>query len=221
MAVLGWPDVETRRGNVLVVPLGATEQHGPHLPLTTDSDIAEGLAERLGRRRAEVLVAPALQYGSSGEHQDFAGTLSIAGEATELVIVELCRSATETFGRVLLLCCHGGNAQPVRRAVRRLRGEGRDVRAWWPGWADGHAGRSETALMLALAPDRVRLARSEAGCLQPLAEILPALRAHGVRHVSPNGVLGDPTGASPEEGHALLEAALADLDQLLAGWLPA
>src|SRR6185436_18368591 len=72
---------------VLVVPVGATEQHGPHLPLTADTDIAQALADGLGRAaEADVLIAPALAYGSSGEHQAFPGTLSIGGAATELVL---------------------------------------------------------------------------------------------------------------------------------------
>ena len=75
------------------------------------------------------------------------------------MLVELGRSATETFARVLFVCAHGGNAEPLAEAVARLRAEGRDVRAWSPRWSgDAHAGHLETSLMLAIAPERVQLA---------------------------------------------------------------
>jgi mycofactocin precursor peptide peptidase len=174
---------------------------------------------RLAGVRPDVVAAPALPYGSSGEHQGFPGTLSIGQAATELVLVELGRSALESFARVLFVCAHGGNVEPVRQAVQTLAAEGRGVRAWWPGWeGDAHAGRVETSLMLALAPDRVALERAAAGNTAPLAELLPVLRAGGVRAASPNGVLGDPAGASAEEGERLLAEAVATLVTFIEGW---
>jgi mycofactocin precursor peptide peptidase len=204
---------------LLVVPVGATEQHGPHLPLTTDTDIALTLAERC----PGALVAPPVAYGSSGEHAGFPGTLSIGREATEHMLVELCRSAAESYARVLLISTHGGNAVPVERAVARLRREGRDVRAWGPSWkgADAHAGRTETSLMLAIAPELVHMERAAAGNSAPLESLLDQLRRGGVRAVSPNGVLGDPTGASADEGRALLASATAELTRFVAGWATA
>lgn len=213
-----WPEVQ-EGGAVLVVPVGATEQHGPHLPLSTDTDIAQALALTLAERRADVVVAPAVSYGASGEHAAFPGTISIGQEATEFVLLELCRSATDTFDRVLLLSAHGGNADAVRRAVGTLRGEGRDVRAWGPHWGgDAHAGRTETSVMLALAPERVRLAAAGPGATAPIDELLGRLRSAGVRAVSENGVLGNPGGASAGEGRALLDRAAAELDRLLTAW---
>ena len=93
---LSWPQVRERAaaGAVLVIPLGATEQHGPHLPLSTDTDIAVALCRGLAAARPSVLVAPPLPYGASGEHAGFAGTLSIGQDAAETVVVELGRSAT-------------------------------------------------------------------------------------------------------------------------------
>jgi len=206
-------------GALLAVPVGATEQHGPHLPMDTDTDIAVALCARLAAARPGVLAAPPLPYGASGEHQDFPGTLSIGTEATELLLVELCRSATRTFSRVLLVSTHGGNAGPVRRAERRLRAESRDILAWLPAWeGDAHAGRAETSLELALAPDRVRQERAEAGNTRPLTELMPELRRSGVRAVSPNGVLGDPAGASAAEGAALLGRLFADLLAAVDAW---
>jgi mycofactocin precursor peptide peptidase len=222
LADFTWPDAaRAAAGAVLAVPIGATEQHGPHLPLSTDTDIAIALVRRLGEARTDVVAAPALAYGSSGEHAGFDGTLSIGREALDLVVVELVRSASQTFGRVLLVCAHGGNQVPLRRAEQRLRDEGRDVRAWLPGWAgDAHAGRVETSLMLALAPDSVALERAAAGECAPLAELMPRLVTGGVRAVSPNGVLGDPTGATAAEGEALLAAEVKRLADALDGWPP-
>lgn len=206
-------------GALLAVPVGATEQHGPHLPLSTDTDLAVALCARLAAARPGVLVAPPLAYGGSGEHEDFPGTLSIGTEAVELLLVELGRSATRTFPRVLLVSTHGGNGDAVRRAERRLRAESRDVLAWLPAWGgDAHAGRTETSLELALAPDRVRLGRAEAGNTRPLTELMPELRRSGVRAVSPNGVLGDPAGASAAEGAALLDRFGADLLAAVDRW---
>src|SRR6476469_6868865 len=108
---LTWPEAEARRSALLVVPVGATEQHGPHLPLSTDTDLAVALAERLAAVVGDVVVAPSVSYGASGEHQGFAGTLSIGAEVTEQLLVELGRSARASFERMLLISTHGGNAE--------------------------------------------------------------------------------------------------------------
>ncbi len=200
--------------STLLVPLGATEQHGPHLPLSTDTDIAGAWCRALADRIGDALVAPALPYGSSGEHQHFDGTLSIGQVALEAVLVELARSATERFERVVFVSGHAGNAAPLTRAVTTLQSEGRNVVSLLPhlAGADAHAGHTETSLMLHLRPDRVHLERAEAGCTEPISAILDEMVAGGVIAVAPNGVLGDPTGASPADG----ERALAELVDL--GW---
>lgn len=204
-------------GDVLLVPVGSVEQHGPHLPLSTDADIALALAERAQAALPYAAVAPLVAYGASGEHEGFPGTVSIGRAALELLLVELCRSASAWFPRIALVSTHGGNAEPVARATERLRTEDRDVIAWSPRWAgDAHAGRTETSIMLALNPVRVDMTRSEPGNREPLHVLLPALIAHGVRAVSPNGVLGDPAGATATEGRHLLDAAARDLVSTVA-----
>jgi creatinine amidohydrolase len=208
-----WPEVAdaAASGAVLLIPVGSTEQHGPHLPLTTDTDIATAIATAAARRHPDLVVAPALAYGSSGEHQDFAGTLSIGREVTERVLVELGRSASRDFAHTIVVSTHGGNAHPVERATARLLDEDHPVTAWWPDWSgDLHAGRTETSVMLAIAPERVHHVRV-AGDRRPAAVIWPELFAHGVRAVSANGVLGDPAGASAAEGRALLSRAVDSL----------
>ena len=224
LADLTWPEVDASA--VLAVPVGSTEQHGPHLPLSTDTDVAVALGARLAAARTDVLLAPTIAYGSSGEHDGFPGTLSIGQDALERLLVELGRSATLTFRRVLFVSTHGGNASSVRRAEARLRAESRDVLAWMPsrysssaGAVDAHAGRTETSLQLALDPRRVRLDRAAPGDTRPITELLPTLRTLSVKAVSPNGVLGDPAGASADEGAALLDALLADLVASVQAWL--
>jgi len=216
---IAWPEAAAlaRAGAVLVVPVGATEQHGPHLPLTTDADLAVAVAEAAAEDDPLVVVAPVVAFGSSGEHAGFAGTLSIGREATESVLVELARSATSDFAHVVLVCAHGGNAAPLLAALDRLQAEGRSVTGWWPRWGgDLHAGRTETSLMLAVDPGRVHLAVAVPGDPRPLDVLLPLLESGGVRSVSPSGVLGDPTGATAEEGRALLRRAAADLTGAIA-----
>ncbi len=221
LADLCWPQAEERRDALLAVPFGATEQHGPHLPLSTDTDVAVALCTRLAARRSDVLVAPAIAYGSSGEHAGFPGTVSIGQQATQLLALELGRSASGTWAHLLFVSGHGGNAGPLARAVHQLRLEGRDVLLFQPTWpGEPHAGRAETALQLALDPDRVRMHRAEAGDTRPLAELWSQLRAGGVRALSPNGVLGDPTGATPGEGAQLLDRLTEDLVARVGAWRP-
>jgi creatinine amidohydrolase len=204
---------------LLLVPIGSTEQHGPHLPLGTDTDIALAISQRLAQRRPAV-VAPPVAYGSSGEHDGFAGTLSIGQAALTALLVELGRSAAATFGRLVFVSAHGGNAAPVSAAVAQLTAESRSVLMWAPRWrGDAHAGRTETALLLALHPEYVDEAAAEAGNTAPLGELMPDLLAGGVRAVSGNGVLGDPTGATADEGRALLQALTDDLERTVRTWL--
>ena len=204
-----WPEVQG--APLVVVPLGSVEQHGRHLPMATDTVVASAVTEVVVPRLGDALLAPALAYGASGEHEDFPGTISLGTEALTGLLVEYGRSAGRWAGRLLVVNGHGGNLAALRAAVPLLRAEGRDV-AWFPcgvPGGDAHAGRTETSLMLHVEPGVVRETLAAAGETAPIAELLPRLRAEGVRAVSPDGVLGDPAGASAAEGAELL-AALAD-----------
>jgi mycofactocin precursor peptide peptidase len=221
LADLAWPEVAqwAAAGAVLAVPLGSTEQHGPHLPLSTDTDIAVALCRRLASVRSDVLIAPPVAYGSSGEHDGFAGTLSIGQAATEQLVLELGRSATKTFRHLLFVSAHGGNAEPVGRAIATLKSRSRDVSLFQPRWeGDPHAGHHETSLQLALDAERVKMERADAGDTRPLAELLPSLVAQGVRAVSATGVLGDPTAATAAAGAALLDVLAAQLIRHVVTW---
>jgi mycofactocin system creatininase family protein len=219
-----WPEVEaTGRGHLLAVPVGSLEQHGPHLPLDTDTRIAVALAGRLAAALPGVAVGPALPYGASGEHAGFPGTLVVRHDVVAELVVELVRSARRSFGGVVLVSAHGGNAEGLSRAEQRCRAEGDAVLVWTaaPPGGDAHAGRTETSLMLAIDEASVRSQLAEPGCTEPLASILPRLRAEGVRPVSSNGVLGNPEGASAAEGLILLDEMARTLSEAVGRWWPA
>lgn len=209
-----WTQVDPQ--SHLLVPLGSTEQHGPHLPMDTDTRIAIAIAERAAEQTGAT-AAPALAYGSSGEHQGFDGTLSIGTEVLHAVVVELVRSATQTFDGVTFVNGHGGNQQAVTGAVSQMVAEGHSVGSWSPSipGGDAHAGHTETSLMLVLAPSLVRLDDAEAGNTAPVRELMEDLRRSGVASVSPNGVLGDPTNASAIEGERLLADLVDNLVHVL------
>jgi mycofactocin system creatininase family protein len=223
LADLTSPEVGRRAeaGALLAIPLGSTEQHGAHLPLSTDTDVAVALCGRLAAARGDVVIAPPVAYGSSGEHDGFPGTLSIGLAAVEMVVVELGRSATETFTCLVLVSAHGGNTEAVTKAVRTLQAESRDVLLYLPRWVgDPHAGHQETSMMLDLAPSLVHMDRAVRGDARPIAETWPLLRSGGVRAVTDTGVLGDPTKANPDDGRDLLDALGARLIDEVAAWHP-
>jgi creatinine amidohydrolase len=217
-----WTDLwELSPRPIIAVPIGSFEQHGPHLPLDTDTRIAIALAEGLVASfdPGDVLIGPTLTMSSSGEHAGFPGTMSVGADVVEHLIVELGRSA-DWSGGIVLINGHGGNARPVQRAVTKLLGEGRRVLSWWPHVRDGdaHAGESETSMMLAIAPDLVRMTRAEAGRTEPLADLIDEIRANGVRVVSRNGVLGDPRRATASHGKTLLTRLTIDLVAAVDEW---
>jgi mycofactocin system creatininase family protein len=145
--------------------------------------------------------------------------LSFGSSVVESMLVELVRSADWSSG-VVFVNGHGGNAAAVHRAVSTLTAEKRRVLAWWPHvtGSDAHAGHTETSLMLAIAPDLVRLDRAEGGRTEHVTDLIDELRASGVRAVSPNGVLGDPHGASAAHGRSLLTRLTIDLVAAVDDW---
>ncbi|MEO3760894.1 mycofactocin biosynthesis peptidyl-dipeptidase MftE [Mycobacterium sp. B14F4] len=213
--------------SALIVPVGSTEQHGPHLPLDTDTRIASAVAQAVAdqladREGSNWMVAPSIGYGASGEHEDFSGTVSIGTSALRLLLVEFGRSAMRWASRLVFVNGHGGNVEALAAAVALLRYEGRDV-----GWcsctvagADAHAGHTETSVLLHLSPQDVRVEECVAGNGAPLGELLPELRRGGVAAVSEVGVLGDPTTATAEDGAdvflAMVEACLRRIEH----WVP-
>ena len=209
-------------GTLLVVPLGSTEQHGPHLPLGTDTMVANELCDRLAQRRDDVLVATPLGIGASGEHQEFIGTISIGTDVLAAVLTEVVRSARSSFRGVVVVSGHGGNAAALARASTTAMREGDDLLCFSPSidGGDAHAGRSETSMLLALDPSLVRQDEVVIGTLTPLSEIANELRDGRLKEVSPTGILGDPTAASLGEGRALLDMLSNQLCDLVDSRFP-
>lgn len=210
----------------LIVPVGSTEQHGPHLPLDTDTRIASAVADGLIRRLRAAdtgvwQVAPPVSYGASGEHEGFPGTISIGTAALTELLVEFGRSACRWASRLVFVNGHGGNVAALRRACTLLRYEGRDV-AWCSCVsrdADAHAGHTETSVLLHIAPAAVGDDRV-VGNAAPLAELMPALREGGVAAVSPVGVLGDPTTATAHDGSRILTEMVDACTARVTRWQP-
>jgi creatinine amidohydrolase len=174
---LTWPEVKKLKWNrtVVLFPFGSFEQHGHHLPLTTDTDIVTGIARRIEQERAsKVLCLPTLWPGHSTHHLFFPGTLSVSQMPYIRMVVELCRSVVKMGAqKIFLLNGHGGNDVPLRAALRELKTEFpktqfvfasywslasetiKEIRESRPGGL-GHACEMETSIMLHLHPERVK-----------------------------------------------------------------
>jgi len=216
---------------VVVIPVGSTEQHGPHLPLDTDTRIAVAVSEAVATGLADgprstaagpVFVGPALSYGASGEHEGFPGTISIGTEALAGVLLEFGRSAMNWASRLVFVNGHGGNVGALGSAVGRLRHEGRDA-AWCPclvRGGDAHAGHTETSVLLHLSPDDVLIGESRPGNTAALVDLMPGMLRGGVAAVSEVGVLGDPTTANAEAGAQLFAEMVAGALDRITRWAP-
>ena len=163
---------------VLAVPLGSLEQHGPHLPLDTDTRIAVALAAGLADGVAGVVRwRRAVAYGASGEHAGFAGHARSSGTRS----LAACWSSSSaplvrSFRGVVLVNAHGGNEEALAAVEAQCGAEGDEVLVWSAGvpGGDAHAGRTETSLMLAIDPARCALDLAEPGCTEPIERLLPA-----------------------------------------------
>jgi len=227
-----WPEVraEIEGGrDTVVLAFGATEQHGPHMPLATDSLLGDRLAHDLADR-LDAFVAPTVRVGCSAHHVGFAGTMSVGDETFHALVGDLVRSlAAGGFRRIVLVPTHGGNFAPLAAALEKL-GEvegvrvdaltdlsvlfqiailGQDEHGVPLNEGGLHAGEWETSLMLALHPDLVKMDRAEAGFTGDPQEAVGTLfRDEGVAALAANGVLGDPAQASAEHGRRYWDRAV-------------
>lgn len=230
LAHLRWPEVAAllaRGCTTAIVPLGALEQHGPHLPLDTDVRIADALAGRLCAAMPEAVRLPALFAGCSREHMAFPGTLDLRPATLEATLLDLLDSLVRHgFQHLVVFSAHGGNDAPLRAAEARLRAAAaparlsllvgleriaalqlsQSVAAGAEADACGaHAGEHETSILLGLAPEEVRADRLEAGVTGLPGSAQEAFYP-SLRRVAPNGVLGDPRAASAARAEAYLSA---------------
>ncbi|MDC0714777.1 creatininase family protein [Stigmatella sp. ncwal1] len=227
---LTWPELErllARGVRTAVLPLGALEQHGFHLPFATDTWIADALAERFCARVEDAIACPALSFGCSPEHLAFPGTLSLSAATLSAVLQDLLVSCRQHgFERAYLFSGHGGNGGPLAECIRALRAASAPMElivftdldrltrifhgasqehGVGPECSGHHAGEFETSILRGLRPEAVRLDRLEPGFMkpaeQPSALFYPSLRAN-----APNGTVGDPRPSAPERAERYLEA---------------
>jgi creatinine amidohydrolase len=235
MEEMNWPDIKTAIESgfkTVVIAVGSTEQHGPHLPTLTDARIGEDVAERVARKLGHALQARTIDVGLSEHHLAFAGTTSLRPETLLLILRDYTASlAHHGFTRIVYIPLHGGNFETVRQAVEEARQAhpGIDVTGFTDlqGMLDllkrnaadygisavaagGHAGESETSMMMALEGRLVAADRFAPGYLGPFGEAERKLMFEkGIPALSANGILGDPRTASAEKGEVYLER-LAD-----------
>ncbi|PSP46064.1 amidase [Halobacteriales archaeon QH_10_70_21] len=234
-----WPEAgdHLADGSLALVPLGSTEQHGPHLPLATDHLIAEALA-REAADRAGVLCTPTVTVGVSAHHRQLHGTMSVDPPAFRDYVESLSRSLSyQGVDRIVYVNAHGGNVEHLREVGRRLHEDGTAYAIEWM-WNESipelvdesferngpHAGPKETAMVWHIA-DAVRedeLAAARDGGLVDIeaatTEQNGARTFHDAIENSDNGAFGDPVDASAEKGRRLFEAATGQLVEL-CGWL--
>lgn len=227
---LAWPELTNFVGEVGLIPVGATEQHGPHLPTATDTVIATTLCQRVSERTGAV-VLPAIPVAASyGHGTALAGTISLTPVLLAQVVCQYAEwaAATSRLTRLLLVNAHYGNSAALSIATDHIRLHRPDLQIgavdWWsvdPAVskamaADGgdiHANCGETSVMLALAPDLVHLDRLyEADDPDRTAGLVFRYTATSL---STNGVTGRPSGATAELGEELLNLAVATISALV------
>jgi creatinine amidohydrolase/Fe(II)-dependent formamide hydrolase-like protein len=220
---MSWPEVKAELDagrDTVVIAFGATEQHGPHLPLATDALIGDHLA-RLIADRLDAFVAPTVRIGCSEHHLEFPGTLSVSESTFHSVVADVVRSlARGGFRRIVLLPTHGGNFGPLAAALEQLGPiDGVElcaltdlgalfaiaevgVREHGVALGEGglHAGEWETSMLMSIHPELVRLDKRQAGYTGDMQSAVGAIFGAGVHSVAANGVIGDPAQSSAEHG---------------------
>lgn len=229
LAEATWTDAESVDTTLAVLPVGSTEQHGPHAPLSTDTVNAVAVAEAgVDAYDGEVILAPALPYGISAEHRRFAGTSWLAPDTFRRVVGETVRSlASHGWRRVVVVNGHGGNVEALHEVTAELS-RSTDAYAvaftWFEAVGDvrsrlGHAGELETAMLRRHHPDLVHEDRVEsalAGAGDRWGEWVSGVNlAHDSDAFTENGVVGDPTAGDADLGAELTDRAAAALADLL------
>jgi len=206
---------------IVLLALGSWEQHGAHLPFDTDTVIIESVVDAAIRsvdpENTQFSVVPTIGVTASDEHNGFAGTLSIGTNALSDAVVSIARSASWARG-ICIVNGHGGNADALKLVHSALDYENIRHSIWslpYYEGADMHAGHTETSLMLHLAPGTVRMDLAEVGAVGDSEMLIERMRAGGIKEVSSNGVVGDPTNATAAHGATMLSFYADHLTKLL------
>ncbi len=235
LARLSWPDARDaiRQAHVALLPVGATEQHGPHLPLGTDWYIASHIAGEVAEQDGRLLL-PGIQVGVSREHRQFWGTLAVSPSQLRDQAMAVARALGDHgLRRIVFVNGHGSNSAPLEDAARKLREQ--DIHAfvfnWWQSIATtlaelfpdppAHAGSIETSLMLAIHPDLVHEDRfDEASSVSQWGTYLEGVLVgfDAADFTDAGNVGGDPSLASVEKGRTALSAACDSLGRFCT-WL--
>ena len=206
---------------IVLLALGSWEQHGAHLPFDTDTVIIEAVVDAAIRtvdpENTQFSVVPTIGVTASDEHNGFAGTLSIGTHNLSDAIVSIARSASWARG-ICIVNGHGGNSDALKLVHSALDYENIRHSIWslpYYEGADMHAGHTETSLMLHLAPGTVRMDLAEVGAVGDSEMLIERMRAGGIKEVSSNGVVGDPTNANAAHGATMLSFYADHLTKLL------
>ncbi|MCU4741093.1 creatininase family protein [Halobacteria archaeon AArc-m2/3/4] len=222
-----WTDVADSETDLALVPVGSTEQHGPHAPLGTDALLAEAIAEAgADRFDGDPVRSPTIPIGVAEEHRHFPGTMWVSPETFRRYVREAVGSlASHGFDRVVLVNGHGGNVDALREVTGTISRHD-DAYAVSFTWFDaidaddmGHGGPLETALLRYLFPELVRENRIEdarEGAAASWGEWVSRTNlAHDSAEFSENGVVGDPAAGDAERGRELFDESVAALVGLL------
>jgi creatinine amidohydrolase len=236
---LSWPEIKSlieSGWTRIIVPLGATEQHGPGLPQGVDTWHGEATALRAASILQKTLVAPAVPFGYSPEHTAFAGTISLRKETLTLLLEDIAESlARSGFTFIYFWFGHGGDWAVARKCLPALRHRwpgcvvtytedvGQYVAATWDTLpleegisleiSGSHAGEFEASIIAAIRPNLIKTDDLALGDPRPLSEILEPMMKNGIHTISENGVLGDQRLANAGRGEKYLNG--------LADWLVA
>ncbi|CAI48298.1 creatininase domain protein [Natronomonas pharaonis DSM 2160] len=226
-----WTDIRDATTDLAVLPVGSTEQHGPHAPLGVDWLTAEAIAEAGVDRYADThgekpLVGPTIPVGVAEEHRDFDGTLWVSPDTFRSYVGETVASlASHGFERVVIVNGHGGNVDALNEVCARLTRDG-DAYAVQYTWFDavdfaslGHGGPAETAVMRHLHPELVREDRTDTaaeGAADSWGEWVSGTNlAVDSSSFTESGAVGDPREGDADLGEELFEKAAAALVELL------
>lgn len=226
-----WTDVRDADTDLAVLPVGSTEQHGPHAPLGVDYMTAEAIADAGVEDYAadfdgEAVVGPTIPVGIAEEHRDFDGTLWVSEDTFRAYVRETIESLVHHgFDRVVVVNGHGGNVDALRECCGRISRTG-DAYAVAYTWFDavateelGHGGPAETSFMRYLRPELVHEDRTETaaeGAAEQWGEWLNGTNlAYDSAEFTESGVVGDPRNGSEELGEELLSEAAEALSELL------